>query len=369
MPHLAAVMLSVEPAHNPAAAPLATFPGLRVLCWQGPKLYASRGYQLFCGEVAGVQSGVLRWQEVGTYRAVLWRQGSVTSRWTGRLFRDGFHALAVLPSGTLVAAVPGAIIRLPNGGTEFVISHRITRGTRPLHIASTPDGRLFWGEYFDNAHRKEVHVYGSDDEGKSWDIVYSFAAGTIRHVHNVVYDAWEDCLWILTGDYGDECRIIRVSLDFQRIDTVVSGNQHARAVAMVPTKTGLYFSSDTPLERNHIFHLDRSGLLARLAELSSSSIYGCRVGEEIFFSTMVEPSRINPDKHVRIYSGGEHGNWKPLLTWKKDCLPMRYFQYGNAILPDGNNTGGVLALTTIAVEKDDLTTSLWGLSGTKSADE
>ena len=38
---------------------------------------------------------------------------------------------------------------------------------------------------------------------------------------------------------------------------------------------------------------------------------------------------------------------------------MRYFQYGNAIFPDGDNSSNILAATTIAVRGDDLTTTLW----------
>jgi hypothetical protein len=38
---------------------------------------------------------------------------------------------------------------------------------------------------------------------------------------------------------------------------------------------------------------------------------------------------------------------------------MKLFQYGNIILPAGNNTTGLLALTSIAVERDDLYSTLW----------
>ena len=41
---------------------------------------------------------------------------------------------------------------------------------------------------------------------------------------------------------------------------------------------------------------------------------------------------------------------------------MGLFQYGNAFLPDRNNTTPYLAVTTIAVESDDLTTSLYPVS-------
>jgi hypothetical protein len=38
---------------------------------------------------------------------------------------------------------------------------------------------------------------------------------------------------------------------------------------------------------------------------------------------------------------------------------MRLFQYGNAFLPDGTNTTRLLAVTTVAVERADLETTLW----------
>jgi hypothetical protein len=38
---------------------------------------------------------------------------------------------------------------------------------------------------------------------------------------------------------------------------------------------------------------------------------------------------------------------------------MGSFQYGNAFLPDGKNTTGLLAVTTIAVEQSDLEASIW----------
>ena len=61
------------------------------------------------------------------------------------------------------------------------------------------------------------------------------------------------------------------------------------------------FSSDTPLETNHVYRLDRRGNPAKVAALSSSSIYGCNVGNAVFFSTMVEPSPINSDRTVCLY--------------------------------------------------------------------
>ena len=340
---------------------IARLPGLRVLAWSGDVLYASRNYQLLKATIRNPTERLL-WDGVGEFLPGWKRNLSASVGLTARLFRDGFHALAVLPTA-YVAAVPGAIVKLDSNERQFVVTHTITRGTRPLHFAVTPSGAIFWGEYFDNASRDEVHIYGSFDAGDTWTVVHTFPKGSIRHVHNVVYDPWQDCLWVLTGDNGNECRILRASCDFSEVSVVFQGNQQARAVAAIPTEAGLYFSSDTPLETNFIYCLDPSGKLTRLSRISSSSIYGCRVGERLFFSTMIEPSKVNPDREVHVYEGAMRGadEWLSRLAWRKDRWPMKFFQYGNAILPDGNNTTSYLALTTIAVASDDLVTSLYQL--------
>jgi hypothetical protein len=339
-------------------ARIATFPRMQALAWCNDVLYASRGYTLLRATMKTPASAV-EWEQIGQYRPSAWRAIASSARLASRLLRDGFHALVALSSGHLVGAVPHAIVTLPPGETEFRVSHKLLRGTRPLHLAASPNDHIFWGEYFDNPRRDAVHIYASTDRGAHWDVAYTFPEGAIRHVHNIVYDEWENCFWVLTGDHGSECRILRTSCDFKTVDVVLSGNQQTRSVAMVPTRDALYFSSDTPLEANAIYRLDRRGNLAKVAGLNSSSIYGCSVGKAVFFSTMVEPSAVNYDRNVCLYGSSDGIEWQCFRQQKKDLWPMRLFQYGNAFLPDGKNTTGLLAATTVAVERADLETSLW----------
>jgi len=343
--------------------PVARFPGLRALAWSGNHLYAGCGYGILRSTIQNPAH--IEWQLVAKFLPGIRRRISVANRLSARLFRDGFHALAVLPSGGLIGAVPGSIVTLrPNEG-GFRVTHRITRGTRPLHITSVPNGTVCWGEYFDNAARDEVHIYASKDQGVTWGVAYTFQRGAIRHVHNVVHDPWGDCLWIFTGDYGDECRILRASCDLRNVEVVMQGRQQARAVAAVPTKDAIYFSTDTPLESNFIYLLDRRGSLSQLGPISSSSINGCRVGNHVFFSTMVEPSDVNQDRAVRIYGADvtNTASWQMLTSWQKDFWPMGLFQYGNAFFPDGNNTTQFLAVSTAAVDQDDAATSIFAVNG------
>src|SRR5271165_6750882 len=298
-----------DPARNEAAprAPIelrrvATHRGIRALAWDRNILYASRGYQILRTRVG---EGSSAWEPVASFRPPWWRNLSSRTALASRLARDGFHALAVLDDGAFVAAVPGAIVTRSLGDDEFHVTHRLLRGTRPLHIATTSSSsrRIYWGEYFDNPERHEVHIYVSEDRGQTWHVAYTFAAGAIRHVHNIVYDRWGDCLWILTGDEGAECKVLRASPDFRSLDVVLEGNQQARAVAAIPTENALYLSTDTPSEKNHVYRINRAGQVEQVGDLASSSIFGCRVdrgtGEALFFSTMVEPSPVNTTREVQ----------------------------------------------------------------------
>jgi hypothetical protein len=337
--------------------------GIRVLAWDGGSLYGARGYKLLrleatkFGPVSPGDASV--WEFVARFRPSWWRTLSSRAALSSRLARDGFHALAVLEDQTMIAAAPGAIVTRVRGGAKFNITHRIHRGTRPLHICAVPGGNIYWGEYFDNRERAEVHIYASTDRGQSWQVAHTFPAGAIRHVHNIVYDRYADCLWVLTGDEGGECKILRAGRDLRDLQVILEGNQQARAAAAIPTPDAVYLSTDTPFEQNHILRLARTGQVCHVAELPSSSIYGCPTANALFFSTMAEPSSVNTTREVHLAASADGASWQTVGSWQKDALPMRYFQYGNMILPDGKNTTSYLAATTVAVKHRDLVTTLW----------
>ena len=334
--------------------------GVRVLAWDGDVLYAARGYELVRLQVAGRQTSEVReWKTVAAFQPAWWRTITSRSRLTFRFVRDGFHALTILNDGAMVAAVPGAIVSRTPSSDEFHPTHKILRGTRPLHIAAVPGGNIYWGEYFDNRDRCEVHIYASSDRGETWQVAHTFPARAIRHVHNVIYDRYADCLWILTGDEGRECKILRADCNLNSIEVVLEGNQQARAVAAIPTEDALYLSTDTPYEQNHVLRLDRAGQVETVADLPSCSIFGCQTANALFFSTMAEPSAVNTASEIHLFGAVDGAKWQVLRRWQKDGLPMHYFQYGNAILPDGENTTNCLAATSIAVTEGDLVTTLW----------
>ena len=120
----------------------------------------------------------------------------------------------------------------------------------------------------------------------------------------------------------------------------------------------IQLSTHTPLERNHVLRLERSGRVDPVAELASSSIFGCRAAGALFFTTMVEPSAANATREVHLAGSADGTQWE-VLAREKRTLPIRHLQYGNAMLPDGENTTNYLAATTMAVKGADLVTTLW----------
>src|SRR5271170_2596410 len=147
---MAAHSVSLDPAgQNVGLNPvrIADFPRLRALAWRNDALYASRGYTVLRAAMKA-HAGSIEWERVGRYRPAPWRNVTSSFRLASRVFRDGFHALVTLSSGHLVGAVPHAIVTLAPGDTEFRLSHKVLRGTRPLHLAVDPNDHIFWGEYF-----------------------------------------------------------------------------------------------------------------------------------------------------------------------------------------------------------------------------
>src|SRR5208282_900994 len=151
--------VAVAPSSALKLRRVAAWRGIRVLAWNGDVLYGCRGYQIVCLR-AGKDT---EWKMAARFRPVWWRNLTSRVALSSRLMRDGFHALAILDRQTnhqtLVGAVPGALVTRAPGGDELEVTHQIQRGTRPLHVTAVPSGSIYWGEYFDNRERAEVHIY------------------------------------------------------------------------------------------------------------------------------------------------------------------------------------------------------------------
>ncbi len=298
----------------PRLRALLTLPGGEVLGFRGPWLVRLKTPFDRVEKLALLPAG--------------WKRMASRSWLATRLARLDVFRLERTPTGVLFAISSQGVMKLAAGDREFRVAFRGYRGGRPLSLCVDSAGRIYVGEYFDNPQRDKVHVFMSDDDGETWAICYTFPRSSIRHVHHLEWDAARQAMWVLTGDYGDEAQIALAAPKFANYTIIAQGSQQTRALACVPTETGLYYATDTPLEQNHIYYLDMATRQTRsVGQVQQSVFFMTSACGGMWLSTVVEPSEANPTQSVHLWFSRDGAQWSELLTAPRDRLSLKYFQY------------------------------------------
>lgn len=307
----------------------------------GRTLYISRGDTVFSGDADGHLS------PVASIPVAFLDRLSCVIRPLARLRRRMIHN--VMPhDDRIVVMAYGRIWCFWRDG-RLAGSPVPIEGSRPLALCSSPFG-LFYGEYRNNAERAPIRLFNSED-GLRWRVAHTFEH--VRHIHSVFYDHYSGALWVATGDADQEAAIWRSEDGFRTAERVVHGSQQTRAIAMLFAAESIYFGSDTPNEANHLYRYDRvSGNLEQLAGVAGSVFHCSRVGRWLLFSSAVEPSSVNLSRQAMLYASPDGSEWKVLATHNKDCWPPRLFQYGQLVLPSGENDTGCYWYSTMGVDRD-----------------
>jgi hypothetical protein len=317
----------------------------RILYADAATLWLARGPEMFVSQDAG-----RHWASIGRLHAPYMLSMATRSRYLRRLMRLGFHHF--LPVGEGIGIAGRAIVALDSASGFF---HAISEvhGSRPLALASG-QGLICYGEYHSNKDRRPVSVWASEDGGITWDAAWTFAG--VRHVHGVFFDSFSDEYWVTTGDSDSESAIWVTRDRFGSMDRVLGGSQQYRAVTLCFDHSHVYFGSDSPSERNHIYRLSRtSGEVERMHPVGSSVFYGCTVGNDQFFSTALEPSPVNAQDYAEVWRGRRGCEWQRIARLRKDGLPCRLFQYGQVQFPAGPGDGMNLYMTPVGTDGDQRT--------------
>ena len=238
--------------------------------------------------------------------------------------------------------------------------------SNPLNFCS--DGNnVYWGEYGGNSLYESVNIYKAD-KNSTVSIVHTFPKGTIRHIHNIIYDKEKQHFWIFTGDNEEKAGIYTASMDWQKVEPIKTGEQKYRAVVGFPYKDGLIYATDAVSDINKIYILSANGSLKELSTINGSCIYGTEIKNHYIFSTTVEPIEGRSVRHLFTYKLGAgilsrdvhliavnktDLTMKIIARYKKDRLPMKLFQYGAISFPKGQDNSNGLWSYTIACKKTD----------------
>ena len=79
----------------------------------------------------------------------------------------------------------------------------------PFGMTVDDEGRIYYGEYVTRRLEKgeTIALFRSDDDGRSFKIVYEFPAIVVRHIHGVQWDPYGKVLWMGTGDGDEQSRV------------------------------------------------------------------------------------------------------------------------------------------------------------------
>ncbi len=301
---------------------------LRGYCveWAEPgRILVSRRNELF---VTANVDQTPRW--LGRFPDHWWRIIAARTRLGQRLLRFMFYNVLPLSDGSYFLTFGRQIGRLVDGRVLPIAGLR--RPTRVLRSACalTATGDVYFGEYLRNTERGEIYIYRLPARTDRLEVVYTFAAGQVRHVHGVYVDPFQDQrLWCVTGDEQRECHISTTRDGFRTLDVVGGGDETWRCVSLAFTTANVYYGSDGEYISNHLYRIERSsGVRCRLSAVDGPVYYCATLGDDAYFGVTAElcPSQVGRSASVWHVGGDDAGT--QVLEVKKDRWPVRYFLAG-----------------------------------------
>jgi len=281
----------------------------------------------------------------------------------------------------------GKIHRFNIKTEELIEEFSFVHGRGPLKFCSIQgvpgfSDSICFGEYFGNHGRIQVKVFQRKINGL-WVSPYTFDDGEINHIHGLVPDIENKCVWILAGDFEHSAAIYMAKNDFQDVELIVSGKQSYRSCVAFPVSGGLLYATDTQMEKNSICLLtNKFGQWEseKLFEINGSCIYGEELKDFYVFSTSTEPSEKKEGLFRRLLDNkpapGIIENKSDILCVKKsdfscnliiskgkDVWPYRLFQFGTIMFPLNSKQSNILYAYNVGSVVNDLSTECYDLSG------
>lgn len=300
----------------------------KILAVSDVAIIASKGYSLYRKE-----KEFANWEKYGHIKDGI-NTLFAFSPLSRRLTRAEISKYYLLQDGTELCIARKGIFRRGNGEQEFVKTFNVVRGSRPMFLCEDVDGSVYFGEYFQNMEKQAVHVYGSHDHGKTWEIAKTFAEGNINHIHGIYLDLFTKNMWLATGDRENECIIGYTNDGFKTFTEVFRGGQEYRTCVLFFYKDFIVFGTDSQYQQNELKMFDRKTLeITHLQDVQGPVIRGAQFGDISMISTDVEPSDVNKDKNAYVWITKDGLHWEELCHAEKDVLPPMLFQFGVFDLP------------------------------------
>ena len=276
------------------------------------------------------------------------------------LFRLSRRALRldkcnVVPvEGGYVAIRQGEVFHYCENTSKLTQVQTLKNCRNVLHqsIAVIDGKELFFGEYGNNANRVEVPIYRSQDGGLTWQTIFTFPAGKIKHVHGCYFDPIENKIWVLTGDFKDECHILCADREFKSVEWIGDGQQTYRTCNLFFEKDSVHWIMDSQLQDSHHIKLDRKTRKIEQKQLFPGPVWYIKPLEDGYYlaATAQEIGAGVKDQYAHLMVSKDLETWQDLHVFEHDGLPMRYFKFGVIGFADGSQTSKAFYLFCEAIK-------------------
>lgn len=322
-------------------------------------LWATRGMLVY--KLRNGENKFIRQYHIPTGFSLFWlRNFPLVRRLTHRP-----ECMEILPTaeGEICAMSAGRMWYKSSDGKDFVETLILPhydigkgQGVRNAGLVRLKDGTILVGEYFLNRERTAVHIFGSKDSGRTWNVMHNFAPGEIRHVHAVQQDPFTDKVWVCTGDRNNESMIAWSGDSGKIFNPIGHGSQLWRVCQLVFTKEAIFWGTDTSDNTvSGIYRWDRKACrVTKLGGISVPVFYATRLTEgTIVLSSVCNKGTkkgcrtqlfvVSQRGEVKVMSGG---TWKykgkmAKLRFQRDqggpslcitCLDQKEFRDGDLII-------------------------------------
>lgn len=324
----------------------------RALYQEPDKIWVARGRKFFAVDYNGKRISKV-YVVAGGLKEWVMTCGRIMIQGT----RNDIRILLPLNNGNiLIAAKRKVLIFSPDGNVVNIWTG--FQGNKPGHQGAcvTPDGTVFFTEYLLNPKRDHaIRLWRSKDNGMTWHVVKEFEPGDIRHLHFIKWDAYAECLWMGTGDYGEngaENRLYQSKDNGETWRLVGQYSQDWRAIGVCFTKDYLLWGTDAGScpDTVHFVRMDRKTEKLEILEDMEGPCHGCGsyADGRAFFSTGVEGGENEKDDIARMKVLTADRRLQTVWECKKDWLPL-IVQYGVMRFPLGTDECSRVVFTTMGL--------------------
>jgi hypothetical protein len=289
---------------------------------------------------------------VPTGFSLYWFRNFSFIRWVTQ--RNECIEVTITTKNTIIAMSAGRIWIRAQGDHTFKHVHTLrqyglgNQGIFNNGLMSSSDGSIYYGEYFKNDLKKDVNLYQSEDDGKSWKVRIRFPENKIRHIHSVQQDPFSGKLWLSTGDENGNY-IFWSDKGFNQLHSIGFGEMFF-TTHLVFTPTSVIWGSDS---ENKLFTElyewnKQTERIQTIQKMPHIFFYGAGLTNgKVVFTSEREGFNLEKDLNTRIVTLSKTGklNVRKAGTWTKIRYPLN--QRAKLRMPRTSHAGNTIWMSVL----------------------